>query len=121
VVVELLAAQEVLEVVVKAAEMMEHQLLELQTLVAAVVVVGETHQVLNKLAQLAVQESSSSNIPTIILSPTVQVLPSQQQHQALSKSQHLPQALAQLVSRRKGNNDNQLNANRLHRRQDFCG
>jgi hypothetical protein len=73
------------------------------------------------MAQLAAQVSSSSNIPIIILSLTAQDLPSQLQHQALSKSQHLPQALAQLVSRRKGNNDNQLNANRLHRRQDFCG
>jgi hypothetical protein len=87
--------------------------------ILAVVVAEQVEQML--LAATAAQEQSFLNTPTFILSAAVQVLPSQPQHQALSKSQHLPQALAQLVSRRKGNNDNQLNANRLHRRQDFCG
>jgi hypothetical protein len=86
-----------------------------------VVVVLETLVQHQTLAVQVVQEQLSLNIHQYLPSAAVQVLPSQPQHQALSKSQHLPQALAQLVSRRKGNNDNQLNANRLHRRQDFCG
>jgi hypothetical protein len=98
---------------IQKQEPLERLILAVAVVEAVTLIILVEHQVAQELLYL--------NIPTFILSLAAQDLPSQLQHQALSKSQHLPQALAQLVSRRKGNNDNQLNANRLHRRQDFCG